>query len=323
MKKQIALFALSAAAALAAARGSAWITTKEGENIRGILAEKSVRVTVNGAPREIPLKNILSIHAGSEASAGEAKRISEGLAAMAGTDRKRRDGASADLTDIGIPAITPLLKSYKDTDGHEPLAHYRLFERLIPGYADAADRGADLIRLTGGEALRGKVETSQWTLTLTDGMKRTVPSASLRRLAMFRSVIDRTFEVHSLRHATQIEYLDTGIAVDSASRLDIAAKGFVRLSFDIDGWASDPDGIRVPGPNYKTNLVDGHPFGALVGKTGPGGSVWLSGSHLVKQGIGDGRLFLAVNDNRHWQNNIGSFQVRLKVNGGFDLGDAR
>ena len=95
----------------------------------------------------------------------------------------------------------------------------------------------------------------------------------------------------------------------------------MRLSFDIDGWASDADGIKVPGPNYKTNLVDGYPFGSLVGKVGPAGARWLAGRRCRKTGLSAGRLYFAVNDNGHWQNNIGSFQVRLHVTDAYDLGD--
>ena len=39
----------------------------------------------------------------------------------------------------------------------EPDALYRLFGRLMPGYADAADRSLDLIRLKSGDAIRGRV----------------------------------------------------------------------------------------------------------------------------------------------------------------------
>ena len=79
----------------------------------------------------------------------------------------------------------------------------------------------------------------------------------------------RNVELHSLRHSTQIEYLDAALMVTAGSNVKVTAKGFVRLSFDIDGWASDANGIKVPGPNYKTNLVDGFPFGAIVGRVTP------------------------------------------------------
>ena len=124
-----------------------------------------------------------------------------------------------------------------------------------------------------------------------------------------------------MRHCTQIEFLDTGVIIGPNSHVEATAAGYVRLSFAIDGWASDPDGIKVPGPNYKTNLVDGFPFGALVGKVGVAGPRFIVGRRLDKTGLGEGRLYLAVNDNGHWQNNIGSFRVKLRVSDAYDVGD--
>jgi hypothetical protein len=37
--------------------------------------------------------------------------------------------------------------------------------------------------------------------------------------------------------------------------------------------------------------------------------------------LGEGRLYLAINDNSHWQNNIGSFRVKLRVTDAYDVGD--
>ena len=138
---------------------------------------------------------------------------------------------------------------------------------------------------------------------------------------MRQAKIEKSFDLHALRHCTQIEFLDTGVVIGPKSRVEATAAGYVRLSFAIDGWASDPDGLKVPGPNYKTNLVDGFPFGAVVGKVGVAGPRFLVGRHLDKTGLGEGHLYLAVNDNPHWQNNIGSFRVTLRVSDAYDVGD--
>lgn len=296
------------------------LLTRDGKVLEGSLSAGGF--TVNGMPsRAVNAETLLSINLGPEASPYEAARITAGLATVQDKDRAARDAAVAELTDIGLPAFTPLLNTYKDRDLREPDALYRLFARLMPGYADAADRTLDLIRLKNGEALRAKVGAESLTIQPTGGAAMKVSLAELRSLAVRQSVIEKTFDVHSLRHCTQIEFLDTGIIIGPNSRVEATAAGFVRLSFAIDGWASDPDGIKVPGPNYKTNLVDGFPFGALVGKVGVAGPRFVVGRSLNKTGLGEGRLYLAVNDNGHWQNNIGSFRVKLRVSDAYDVGD--
>ena len=159
------------------------------------------------------------------------------------------------------------------------------------------------------------------TIQPSGGSEMKLPLSSIRSLAVRQAIVEKSFEVHSLRHCTQIEFLDTGVVIGSNSRVEATAAGYVRLSFAIDGWASDPDGLKAPGPNYKTNLVDGFPFGALVGKVGATGPRFIVGRRLDKNGLGEGRLYLAVNDNGHWQNNIGSFRVKLRVSDAYDVSD--
>jgi len=296
------------------------LLTREGKVLEGRLSAGGFRV--NGvSSRSVDGQVLLSINLADETSPREAERITADLAAVLGADRAARDAAVADLTDIGLPALTPVLNAYKDRDLREPDALYRLFGRLMPGYADEADRSLDLIRLKNGDAIRGQVGAESLAIQPSSGSEIKVPLSSIRSLAIRQARIEKSFELHSLRHCTQIEFLDTGVVVGPNSRVEVTAAGFVRLSFAIDGWASDPDGLKVPGPNYKTNLVDGFPFGALVGKVGVSGPRFMVGRNLDKTGLGEGRLYLAVNDNGHWQNNIGSFRVKLRVSDAYDVSD--
>lgn len=298
------------------------LLTRDGKIVEGRLAAGSF--TLNGtAARALNTDALLSLHLAGAASAVETERITAGLAAVQGTDRAKRDAAVAELTDLGLAAFTPVLDAYKDRDLREPDPLYRLFSRLMPGHADAADRALDLIRLKNGETLRGHVGAESLTIQTPSNADTKVSFADIRSVAVRQAVIEKTFDVHSLHHCTQIEFLDTGIILSPQSRVEATANGFVRLSFAIDGWSSDPDGLKVPGPNYKTNLVDGFPFGALVGKVGASGPRFLVGRHLDKSGLGTGRLYLAVNDNGHWQNNIGSFRVKLRVSDSYDVGEAQ
>lgn len=293
---------------------------RDGKVVEGRLSAGSFRVG-GVSTRSVDGQALLSINLADEASPREAERIAADLATVQRSDRATRDAAVAELTDIGLPALTPVLNAYKDRDLREPDALYRLFGRLMPGYADAADRSLDLIRLKNGDAIRGQVAAESVAIQPSGGAEMKLPLSSIRSLAIRQARIEKSFELHSLRHCTQIEFLDTGVVVGPNSRIEVAAAGFVRLSFGIDGWASDPDGLKVPGPNYKTNLVDGFPFGAVVGKIGVTGQRFFVGRQLDKLGLGEGRLYLAVNDNGHWQNNIGSFRVNLRVSNAYDVSD--
>ena len=300
------------------------IRTVDGTLVEGQSQLKSVKV--DGS--DVGFAQISSLHSGAPASGFEAERITQGLAAIQGEDRAARDKAVEELTAIGLPVMTPLLKGIKDTDQHEPRPLYRLFERLVPSYADAFDRTLSLVRLKNGEAMRGKVSDVTIEVRAADGKKTSLPWSRIRSLAVRQTLIKRTMQVHSLKHSTQVEYLDTGVMTTPSSKLTVLARGLVRLSWDTDSWASDADGLKVPGaPAYKSNLVDGQPFGALVGRftsSNPaGGDVFFIGKTATVAGKPAGRLGLAVNDNKHWQNNLGTFWVTMTATDAYVLGDAQ
>ncbi len=282
------------------------VLLKDGKRVEG--TTKSINIQAGG--RNIPLRSLLSLHNGTPAEGEEAKRI-DGLLAQL------NPAAVDELTAIGLPVLTPLLASYKDTDQHEPRPLYRLFARIMPDGLDQLERTDSMLRLSNGEAFRAKV--GDFTINVAG---QALPWSNIRRLAVRQARVEKNADLQALQHCTQIEYLDSGIEVAADSNLIVSAKGIVRNAFNQDGWASDADGLKVPGPNYKTNLVDGHPFGAVVARTG-NGDVQRIGKNFSGKAIGTGRFRLAVNDNRHWQNNVGAFRVRIVATNAYDLGDPR
>ncbi len=298
----------------------AWLRTRDGSDVEGTVVAEALGFSVDGTTRAIPLRELLSFHSADPASAFEQKCITADLAVLAGSDLKACEAAAAELADIGLPVLTPLLRSYQDVDAREPDPRYRLFGRILPGYADACDRALDLVRLASGEVLRGKLTTTDIKMTVASGEQTTIPAAAIRRLAIRRASTSRSFDLQALHHCTYVGFLDTGIGVTKSSMLRADSAGYVRLSFDEDGWASVPDGIEEVLPG-KRRLQEGFRWGAVLGRVGPAGERWFAGNHVEKNDMASGRLYFVVNDNEHWQNNIGSYRVHLTVTNAYDLGD--
>lgn len=296
------------------------IRTVDGTQFQGETTLRSVHV----GSQDIKLDQILSLHSGAALSESESARVSSGITAIQSTDRKARDLAVEELTMIGVPVATPLLKTYKDTDQHEPRPLYRLFERVMPSNADNFDRAKGIARLKNGEAIRGDFSGPSVDIVREDKSKESLPWSKIRVLAVRQKQIHKTMPVHTLRHCQQIEYLDTGVFLSSSAKVESTAKGFGRLSWDGDVWACDPDGLKKPaGGTYTSNLFEGQPFGALIGRVGSAGDNFLLGTKASKSGLPTGKLMMAVNDNRHWQNNLGTYTVSLNVTDAYDLGDAQ
>lgn len=301
-------------ALLLSASETVWIQKTDGSRIEGATSTKSI--PFDGKPAM--LSQILSLHTGNPATEFEKARISAAIADVQGADRAKRDQAVEDLTVFGIAAITPLLDAYKDTDQHEPRPLYRLFERVIPSNADGFNRDHSLLRRKGGAMERGVIGGD--ATIVVDG--KSIALKDVRLLAVRQKTVERpAVPVHSLKHSTQIEYLDSGVLVSPTSTLDVNATGFARLSFKEDGWASDPNGLTKPGsPAYKSHLWDGQPFGALVARVGSTGEVYFIGKQHRKAVPKAGRLQFAINDNRHWQNNLGTYTVTFKATDAYDVG---
>ncbi len=298
------------------------ILMRDGTSIEGTIQEAALKATINGKMQTFGLNAVLSVEIGDAASSTEAARIAADLAALQGTDRAAQDAATEQLTDIGLPVLTPLLESLKDTDAHEPKPLYRLFERIMPSIGDNLDRTLDMIRLANGEIVRGKIapETTL-TFTASGGTQTKIARQLVRRLAVRRKEVKRTLTVHSLYHCNQVAWLDTGIALSPDSQVDSTAQGFLRLAYNVDGWTMDPDGLKKPGPNYNTNLTNGFPFGALLTKTGASGKQSIAGQKMSRTDLGTGKLYFSINDNPHWQNNLGTYRMTLKVTNAYDLGE--
>jgi hypothetical protein len=141
-------------AGAAAPGATVLVLTKDGRTIEGMTGTEALVLLTGGSQQQVRLRDLRSFHSGDPALPGEADRIAKGLAAVAGTDFKASEAAAAELTDIGLPVLTPLLRTYKDTDAREPNPLYRLFARIVPGFGDGPDRALDLVRLASGDAVR-------------------------------------------------------------------------------------------------------------------------------------------------------------------------
>lgn len=324
MKRVILLLAAHCVAVTAFCAQWLLIRDTAGNTFEAQTAALTVRVNNQDKPVDLRLDQLLSLHNAAPASDAETARITAGIAAIQADDRKARDTAVEELTAIGLPVLTPLLKTYKDTDQHEPRPLYRLFERIIPSRADGFDRTLSLARMKNGDLLRVRILAESIDVTNAAGEKKSLPFAAIRTIAVRQPSIRKVVAVHSLRHCMQIEYLDTAVVLTATSIVDASTEGFVRMSWDTDSWASDANGIQKPGsPAYKSNLFEGHPFGAMIGRVTASGEPFFVGRKFSKAGLAAGRLQIAVNDNRHWQNNIGTFTTTMSVTNAYDLGDAQ
>jgi hypothetical protein len=307
------------------------IRTTDGRDIFATTTDAGITIAGKEGPREIPFGELLSLHTAHAPSEHEATVIEEHLAQIGREKIFKEDlEYSLDvLTEIGLPLQTPLLERLTDDDGIRSSSspRYRLYSRIMPRRADGLDRTLDMARLKGGEIMRADLVDRAITVTPLAGDESepaspiTLEAGQIRRLAVMQKSITREVELDSLRHCLFVGFMDTGVFVTPESSLTADAEGFIRIDFQGDGWATDPDGIHVPPPT-KRPLNEGFRWGAILGRVGPAGQYWFVGKHVEKEDLTTGRLYFVINESHHWENNIGSFRMKIVVKNGFDVGEA-
>ncbi len=300
------------------------LRTTEGELLVGKTDLEAFEVAIGDRTEQIPLKDLLSFQSAAAPSAHEQQIIDAQFPLLDSKEVAEAERAAGMLNDIGLPVTTRLLQSFTDEDGIQPGARYRLYRRILPGEADQLDRGLGLIRLADGSVRRGQLATPRIPITPqapdgSPGQTVMLPLERVRSLAVQRDTLTRELALDSRQHVTYVEWLNTGLMVIPGSKVEIDATGLVRLSFDEDGWACDADGIHDPLPG-KRRLQQGFRWGSILGRIGPEGERWLVGKHAERHDLPLGRLYLVINENERWQNNIGSFRVVIRAEKVFDWG---
>ncbi len=308
------------------------IRTTDGQDILGTTVATGITIGAEGeAARELAFDQLLSLHTAHAPSRHEQGVIEEHLT-LIGTPKisKERVEQSLDLlTEIGLPLQTPLLEQLTDDDGIRAGSspRYRLYSRIMPRRADGLDRTLGMVRLKGGDIVRTNLVDRPITVTplAKEGEEPpsplTIEANQIRRLAVLQKSITRNVELDSLRHCLFVGFLDTGIFVTPESSLTADAEGFIRIDFQGDGWSADPDGIHIPPPT-KRPLNEGFRWGSVLGRVGPAGNHWFAGKHVDKSDLTTGRLYFVISESHHWENNIGSYRMKIVVKNGFDVGEA-
>jgi hypothetical protein len=296
-----------------------------GERLVGQVQDKMLELE-NPTQYTVDWSRVCSYHSALPPSEHEQRQIDEAFPRLDSEKVVEAEQAAATLGRIGLPVMTRLLQSFTDDDGIQPGYRYRLYERIMPGQADAMARDQGLLRTVDGASLRANLKSDQLTLAVDSGEPGKskyveIAKDKIRSIGVLRPAVTRELQLDARQHVTYIEWLDTGIDLTGESTLQIEADGFVRLSFDEDGWACDPDGIHDPLPG-KRRLQEGFRWGSILGRVGPGGEKWFVGKGVEKADLPEGRLYLVINENERWQNNIGSFRVRVTVKQAFDMGEA-
>jgi hypothetical protein len=309
--------------------------------VKAALLEKSIDVTTRYGKLTVPVDEIRSIELGLRISEDTAKRIEAAVAGLGSQDFAKREAASAELLELRELAYPALQQAARSTDAEvarrareviKTLAETVAAERLhVPRHDTVVALDFTIV---------GQIETPALKARTPYFGETSLKLAEVRALRWVSSERETKVAVDAGRYGGQQEtWMDTAIKLRAGAGLQILAAGSVDLR------PADP-GTLVVGPDGQAGRVarGGGAFGpggggfgggpgggrgarggrggmapaagaqtpgALLGRIGEYGKVFVVGSFYEGTAAEEGKLYLRIVPSPSNNESSGSYDVRV------------
>jgi len=309
--------------------------------VKVVLQHTSVDVTTRYGKLSVPIAELRRIEFGLRIPEETAKRISADISNLGSADFKQREAASTELIalrELAYPALQQAARSDVPEIAKRAKAALTSITETVPAeklHLPQHDTvvAADFTIVGHVEAPALKVVTpyfGETSLKLSDvRMVRSLASGRETKLA-----------VDAARFGgNQDAWMDTGIEIRAGAVLQIAASGTVDLRpSDAGSFLTGPDGqagrtARGGGGGFGPGggnpgggpggggraMARGFPTsttsspGALVGRIGESGRVFVVGTRFEGSAPEDGKLFLRIVPSGNSSESSGSYDVRVST----------
>lgn len=305
-----ALAALSAQESTPPRPSLAEVRFGDGSIVRMTLLEENLEVMTKYGKLNIPLSDVRRVEFGLHVPPEMGQQITKAIKQLASDVYKERDKASKDLLEAGHFAFPALQRASKS--GDQEVAYRaasimkQISERTLP----------ELLRLREQDVIHTDEFTVIGKIT-SDTIKAHSPHfgqvplklSELRTLHVRRQDSKLNLVVDAAKHGSALDqWRDTNIMVDTGQRLAITSDG------QVDIWPQGPGQYMTTPKGYNTAGKGGQFMaGALVGKIGETGKVFLIGERHDGTASEEGKLYLQIIPSP-WNNaSTGQFRVNISV----------
>jgi hypothetical protein len=234
--------------------------------VKAALQDKSIDITTRYGKLTVPVDEIRSIDVGLRIPADAAKRIDAAITSLGSQDFAQREAASAELLELRELAYPALQQAARSTDNEVSRRAKEAIKTLsetVPSEKLHPPRHDTVVALDF--TIVGKIETPALKARTAYFGETSLKLAEVRALRWAGSDHETKVAVDAGRYGGQQEaWMDTGVKVRSGAGLQIAAAGSVDLK------PSDP-GTTVVGPDGRNARMGRGGFGPGGGGPGGGG----------------------------------------------------
>jgi hypothetical protein len=264
----------------------------DGSTIKVLIVE-NVDVVTKYGKLSLPATELRRIEFGLHMTDETARKIEEAINRLGSDTFQKREDAAKELVAFGAVALPALKDAAKSTDQEVALRARTALDRVrekVPA-AQLLLKSTDAIQTNEFPIVGRVVNTSLKVRTAYFG-ELEVKVSDLRGIRWASAPEDEVeVVVDAARYTAEDSWLDTGLTVEAGTALNLTATGQIDLFPQ-----GQPGRFRSgPGGNLQLNQPGspGKP-GALLGKVGENGEIFLVGAKLEKASAPEGKLYLRI-----------------------------
>ena len=280
----------------------------DGSLVRMTILQESVDVMTKYGKLSVPLRDIRRIDFGLHLPEGVEPQIVEAIKLMGSEVYRHREDAARDLVKLGHWAFPSVQKAAQSADLEVSQRAQGILKRIgekVP---------PDQLRMKVEDCIQtvefpviGRIVTPTVKARSTHFGDVTLKLSDLRSLHIRSGTGEAEFVVDAAKYGSVVDqWMDTGVVVDPSLRVVIHGSG------QVDLWPQGP-GQYVTGPKgYSTPGKGGtYMAGALLGRVGDAGKVFLIGDRYEGVPGDEGKVFLHIVPSP-WNNaSTGTYRVKI------------
>jgi hypothetical protein len=264
----------------------------DGSTVKMIVLEPSLDITTRFGKLTVPWSEVRRVEFGLRYPDGMLTKIETAITQLGGPDFKTREAAQAELLRYGELAFPHVLKTIQEGSPEASKRARAIVEQMRERIPEEKlhIKPHDTIH-TGDFPIVGRIELVAFKARSPVFGEATVKLAELRSLRSLFTSGELSLTIDAAKHGLAVEnWLETELELSGQS-LEVRADGKVDL-YPLGGergfYMATPDGSR---PGGRPTIF---PSGALLGKIGKDGKVFLVGSKFDGVPPGEGKLYLRL-----------------------------
>jgi len=296
----------------AAPKGSAApveVRLADGSSVRMILTQPSIEIATKYGKLSVPAAEVRRVEFGFRYPDGAEAKINDLVSQLGDGNYKRREAAAAELLAFRELAYPALKRATKSSDAETAKRASELVQKmedkLPPEKLKFKDY--DLVSAVDFTA-RGRIEakTLQGHTPYFGEVRLQVSEVRSLRSTAFGGETTVQLEAAKFCDQGNTSWLETDVDLTGDMPVEIVASGQISL-YRGGGYESGPKGHA----SYSSGT---HPSGAVLGRIGPSGEIFIVGEKFLGSPKDSGKLYLRIAASPWTGQSSGSYKVTITPN---------